>query len=82
MCTQKNHLIEMVLLSTQTYAKHYGKVNIYNFTLTIFVYLNRCCFIFQLGDNLLTTAGATDIIKSVLDIENTGLELIDLGVSL
>ena len=36
--------------------------------------------IFQLGDNLLTSAGATDLIKTVLDTETTSLELIDLGV--
>ena len=40
----------------------------------------RFCSLFQLGDNLLTTAGATDIIKNVLECEANGLELIDLGV--
>ena len=37
--TQKNHLNETVLLSTQTYVKSDGQENIYNFTLKKFIYL-------------------------------------------
>ena len=42
MGTQKNRLIETVLLAPKTYAEHYGQENIYNFRLNIFVSLNLC----------------------------------------
>ena len=38
--TQKNHLNETVLLSTQNNDKIDGEENVYNFTLKCFVYLN------------------------------------------
>ena len=40
--TQKNHLNEMVILSTKTFVKTDGLENIYNFTLKNVVYLNLC----------------------------------------